>query len=79
MRFFLSVKRTALLGIFISTFMFTGYAHSEQPVVTYENKPMAELRKSGPYKKAKFIGHIKTTLLRFSYLTFYSRSSPFLT
>ncbi|MEL6093387.1 hypothetical protein [Bartonella schoenbuchensis] len=52
MRFFLSVKRTALLGIFISTFMFTGYAHSEQPVVTYENKPMAELRKSGPYKKA---------------------------
>ncbi|MEL6088684.1 hypothetical protein [Bartonella schoenbuchensis] len=44
MRFFLSVKRTALLGIFISTFMFTGYAHSEQPVVTYENKPMAELR-----------------------------------
>ncbi|MEL6088596.1 hypothetical protein [Bartonella schoenbuchensis] len=40
----LSVKRTALLGIFISTFMFTGYVHSEQPIITYENKPMVELR-----------------------------------
>ncbi|AQX30983.1 hypothetical protein [Bartonella schoenbuchensis] len=61
MRFFLSVKRAALLGIFISIFIFTNNAHSQQPPSYGNNQRTLKVDKrllDTDYDNAEVLGHI---------------------